>query len=914
MIKLGKTSSLSSRAATFLQRRNSNFRCCCCFLQCGSCINWIQPWLEVVVSEGVAVHRVRQEVDSMLSSAARRIYVEVPSHRGWGPREASSWHLSQLWRLVRSERDATNEASSDDKRCRILAVIVSSPGMAVPPWTTGQDGEAFQGGLSESGMLLLVHQMLQQAETTQGPARLTPKSDVLFASKCQNMILVVDASPFARMARKGVVPLARLGPALGKVLDAMANSAAASPLQGSVQVCWSLVVSFRDPDDEHDALWCPLSGQRLHLGESTTTARRRLDEALRAVEARLANRAAADSAQHTCVNYDRPTTIERCARSGLFALRFLPVDATSSVLVATDGNGIAPPFRALRRDGIATAFRRDGVALHVIDYAGDITPVCLSLDEEGFLAVCGEDDDKQVPSSSASAGGAVCWGYCPDWASIALLCERAGGCLLSYRADRDALALATRSSSGEPRVAVPWQSTVNASRYDDPVFARFPSPSAQALSSPGSPIRQRAMLDYSDHSQSASSRRDGSPFRPASAVRHSVATTGQTFSRSEDDEWSLATFWRDAEEECARRLLWRRSPLSSVRRGSTPFGSPGLAAYHASPGPKPPSRNPSPRLEARASSGKSHASATIETLSPRKAQTAPQLSDDSSGSPPMRLAAQRKQVARGSSSKRHLHYPDTTASDFRHHHHLSPSSSSTRGHRRLGSGPVGIPLERRPDGKPALLSGRAVYVEQLAAYPLNNVDLQDVVATRATSNMDLTLLQFPMPKPNRHHLSRDPVVLSWELSPLCQDDAVLRYHLDYRLPQRSELIAEIHRRNLFQTPAQQSTAASNYVTINRPGHTNRDRGRTLRHTRQHAAAVQAQKLGEAAAQRSVTEPFFSNSHQEASLQTVDLAAAATMARGTYSVCCYCICALKSCNKSANTLSRIVFRWQYFGSH
>lgn len=826
----------------------------------------------------------------MLSSVARRVYVEVPSHRGWGPRQASHWHLSQLWRLVRSERDVTNETSCDDEGCRILAVLLSSPGVGVPAWTTGQDSEAFQGGLSESAMLMLVQQMLQQTETTDVPALLTPTSDVLFASKRQNMILVVDASPFARMARKGVVPLARLGPALGKVLDATAHTAAAAPLQGGVQVCWSLVVSFRDTGDEHDALWCPLSGQRLHLGESTATARRRLDEALSAVEARLANlAAAAESKQHACVDSDKPTTIERCARAGLFALRFLPVDATSSVLVATDGNGIAPPFCALRRDGIATAFRRDGVALHVLDYAGDITPVCLSVDEEGFLAICGEYDEKRVTSSSYSASSAVCWGYCPDWASIALLCERAGGCLLSYRADRDALALATRSSSGDPHVAVPWQNSVNTSRFDDPGFVRFHSPSTQTLSSPGSPVRQRAMLDFSDHSKSASSRRDGSPLRPVSVVRHPVATTPQTFSRSDGDEWLLATFWRDAEEECARRLLWRRSPLSSVRRGSTPFGSPGLAAFHSSPGPKPVSRNPSPRLETRALSGKSNASAMVEMMPPRKAQAAPDFSEDSSGSPTRRRVAPRKQAVRRSNSKGHLHYPDATGSDFRHHHRLSPSSSSARGHRRLGSGAVGIPIDRRPDDKPSFISGRAVFVEQLAAYPLNNVDLQDVVATRATSDMDLTLLQFAMPKPNRHHLSRDPVVLEWQLSPLCQDDAVLRYHLEYRLPPRSELIAEIHRRNLFGTPAQQAAAEANYMTHNTQGHTYRDRGRTLRNTRQHAAAVQAQQRGEAKTQLSVTEPIFSNSNQEASLKpdNVDLAAAATMARGMCSVCCSC---------------------------
>ncbi|KAH8076465.1 hypothetical protein JL721_468 [Aureococcus anophagefferens] len=102
---------------------------------------------------------------------------------------------------------------------------------------------------------------------------------------------------------------------------------------------------------------------------------------------------------------------------------------------------------------------------------------------------------------------------------------------------------------------------------------------------------------------------------------------------------------------------------------------------------------------------------------------------------------------------------------------------------------------RSPRG--ALAGGDAssdVYREQLAAYPLPNVELRDLASLRATGALDLRVVRFAMPAPRQRFAStRDPIVLAWELPKF--DDTTLRYTVELRPPGHGDLVAEARRRS-----------------------------------------------------------------------------------------------------------------------
>ena len=64
-------------------------------------------------------------------------------------------------------------------------------------------------------------------------------------------------------------------------------------------------------------------------------------------------------------------------------------------------------------------------------------------------SICGAPMDAMLSDDESDEDDA-CWGLAPDWASVALLCERAGGTLLSYDDGRDRR---RRSLGAPPRSA-----------------------------------------------------------------------------------------------------------------------------------------------------------------------------------------------------------------------------------------------------------------------------------------------------------------------------------------------------------------------------------------------------------------------------------------------------------------------------
>ena len=201
-----------------------------------------------------------------------------------------------------------------------------------------------------------------------------------------------------------------------------------------------MLVVFDDRDDLNDAaheggevVWRPVALARIRSGEEPADAKRAVANALRETEARLARRSArgrstAATASTSLLEagadaFDGRASVERCVAAGLFALRFAASGGggARSVIVATDGNGVAAPrdcgLLAGREDGVGARARREGVALHVLDYAG---------------ALCGreqrDDDDDDADDGADDAT----WGLSPDWAGAALACERAGGGLVTH--------------------------------------------------------------------------------------------------------------------------------------------------------------------------------------------------------------------------------------------------------------------------------------------------------------------------------------------------------------------------------------------------------------------------------------------------------------------------------------------------
>ena len=153
----------------------------------------------------------------------------------------------------------------------------------------------------------------------------------------------------------------------------------------------------------------------------------------------------------TMVGLAPPSSLERCARAGLFALRFASDDARAkSVVVATDGNGVGAPSACgmLGVDGVVTRLRREGVRLHVLDYGGGLDAQVAaaaragrdgqgSKSHKGRVEGAFEDDGLDDGRTTDGLAGDLasddgCWGLAPDWASVALVCDRAAGTLLAY--------------------------------------------------------------------------------------------------------------------------------------------------------------------------------------------------------------------------------------------------------------------------------------------------------------------------------------------------------------------------------------------------------------------------------------------------------------------------------------------------
>ncbi|KAH8062564.1 hypothetical protein JL722_3486 [Aureococcus anophagefferens] len=145
------------------------------------------------------------------------------------------------------------------------------------------------------------------------------------------------------------------------------------------------------------------------------------------------------------------SSLERCAAAGLFALRFASDNRARSVVVATDGNGVGAPAVCglLGAAGVVADCRRSGCRLHVLDYGGGLSagageanrnsrePSPDGVDDPVVQALgAGDDDDDDADDS--------CFGLAPDWASVALVCERAGGSLLGFDARGDLAAFARR--------------------------------------------------------------------------------------------------------------------------------------------------------------------------------------------------------------------------------------------------------------------------------------------------------------------------------------------------------------------------------------------------------------------------------------------------------------------------------------
>lgn len=759
--------------------------------------------------------------------SAQRVFVEVPSHRGFGPREASDWHLAHLWRNVWT--------SKEERGVRVLAVMVessSSKHRTIGPPTAGEDSRSAQSLVREL-------EFFRQTEQADGEALLTPMTEVVYAAKKQNMVLVVDASPYARTVKDGVVPFSLIGPALAKCLDAVAQASAAAPCVEQLEIRWSLVVSFEHgdgvesftretvfDDEEDDGVWIPLTNQRLRTGDSTEVARRRLAQALAAVEDRLAKRIGSHRESKRDATA-RTSATERCARAGLFGLRFLPLDATSCVVIATDGNGIGPPFtcNALRHDGIARAFKRDGVALHVVDYGGEIKAVHASVSDRhsdcSSNAEKVNDDDEDTASSlfvdavdRRKSMTTSALGYCPDWTSIGLLCDRAGGCLLSYRPVRDVLALAMLEPGGRRRVAVPRsrRSYGFATMQAGEKLQRQP--------------RSLSVMEVHSSDINLSPSTNASSRKSITSAR---SRADQSISSQEEDNL-LGSFWRDAEGECARRLLWRRSPLSSVSRGTLLAGPLSFT--------------------------------TTSVNSKHKAA-------------PINLSSKRGRSRRRSRRLEHGVDGGLTAVSLGYEKG-TPSPQRQRKQQQANRS-----MSEKIPGTPSLKEVKAgktgVYV--LASYYLPHVDLRDAISARAVSLMDLTLLRFAMPEPKR--IGRVTIQerngLVWELKPRAQGDAVLTYRIEYKPPTREALIAEFRKNRTSRGRGENSTEATpfheNWSTSSPSPRsssspaTRRSRSSTFSQEEQHESPS---RNGD------VYPDFFSGTKSPSNL---DLAAIATMARG-----------------------------------
>jgi len=279
---------------------------------------------------------------------AVEVHVEAPAH-AWGPRAAAAWHLQHLWRTVQPTDDAQ---------------------LPTPRQVLGTRGGEHR-------------------------ALVSPTTVVRFAPKKHSLVIVLDASQHARTARRGRVPLALAPPAIVAVLEAMTQRSACAPLEKIVVDAQVLVVAA------DDVVWRPCARVVVATGQEVNEAASRIAAVIRSAEKRLAT--------HALEETHGVPSVERCARAGLFALRFCDAGGARTVVVATDGDGVAAPrdcgLLGGRAEGGAGAHaRREGVALHVLDYAG-----------AAF--------DDQTDAT---------WGLVADWAGATIACERTGGGLVAY--------------------------------------------------------------------------------------------------------------------------------------------------------------------------------------------------------------------------------------------------------------------------------------------------------------------------------------------------------------------------------------------------------------------------------------------------------------------------------------------------
>ncbi|KAH8095863.1 hypothetical protein JL720_3197 [Aureococcus anophagefferens] len=214
-----------------------------------------------------------------------------------------------------------------------------------------------------------------------------------------------------------------------------------------------IVVAFDDSDEfeaedfqSSDAAWRAAGRCVVRSGEDTANAEKTVADAVRAAESRLARRAfaqfgalrpgAAGPASPGAPSSAAPPRVcSPCASRATIG-----PGASSWRRTAT---ALAPAACGLLgAAGVAADCRRSGCRLHVLDYGGGLSagageanrnsrePSPDGVDDPVVQALgAGDDDDDDADDS--------CFGLAPDWASVALVCERAGGSLLGFDARGD---------------------------------------------------------------------------------------------------------------------------------------------------------------------------------------------------------------------------------------------------------------------------------------------------------------------------------------------------------------------------------------------------------------------------------------------------------------------------------------------